>query len=815
MGLNEGSLGDTQVGKFMTIYPRAGRHIEELARELIDATSGLSGPVVLTDLRIGEVVYSRYGSFRPNIEQDRLGQDHIVIRTPRGRDIPDRYEVPFKPPPGTRIPPWLRTLAEPYCVDPKSKTPRLLGGFRPYRVIANNSKGAVLLALDLRRQETVSLCVLKQGRAHCLEDLPGRDIRARLRHQAELGRELNHVIRTPLPGQYFEVGDAGYLPMQRIVGTTLLDYINAPDAAGRWEDLTAPRRKALIRVLEDIASQISTMHQQGILHRDLSPRNVLIDEKEKAWILDLELSHRMSDRSPAFGKGTPGYMSPESGERARPAPEHDTYSFGCLLLFVLTGMDPRMNLPLRTNTWGAGSGPLNGVHPLLVQLLRDCIGTDPANRPTMKFVVSQLNRSNLSELPPKSRMIRTGSLEALISAGALSLVRDAPRAADAGVWLSPLGSPDAISGSYSEYGPCRDAHHGVSGVVYLLSRLVRLDLIQKLDVEPAIMMGLEWLNSSPPSRLPGLYFGEAGVALAWQEAALAGVKTSTSTMSRSLDVVRSAPIDWWDVTHGASGQGLALLQLSAEEIVKHRPFIDEICSKLLESQLPDGSWVVPPGVEGLSGDSLTGFAHGCAGIIFFLTHMFRVFGDEKALAAARNGADWLLSCADQSSTGTLSWPYSLHNPEKWAWWCHGSPGISLAFLKLAAVSGDQRYADAAVLALESSHGDLRPTNLSLCHGLSGLGEIYLEAYEVLGDRRWLTAAERIVGVVASTHRESSRGAVTWMVEDPYITTADLMVGAGSALHFMARFVSSRAELGFAMLPPIAPKGLVQLAAAPR
>jgi hypothetical protein len=372
------------------------------------------------------------------------------------------------------------------------------------------------------------------------------------------------------------------------------------------------------------------------------------------------------------------------------------------------------------------------------------------------------------------------------------------------MWLSPLGTPDAISGSYSEYGPLRDAHHGVSGVVYLLSTLVRLGLLHKPDVEPAILKGLEWLNDSEPSRLPGLYFGEAGVALAWHEAALAGVQPSTSTLSRSLDVVRNAPIDWWDVTHGASGQGLALLQLSAGDVVKHRPLIEEMRSKLLESQLPDGSWVVPPGVDGLSGDTLTGFAHGCAGIIFFLAHMFRVFGDEKALAAAQNGADWLLSCADRSSRGTLRWSYSLRNPEEWTWWCHGSPGIALAFLQLAAVSGDQRYADAATFALESPPRDLRPNNLSLCHGLSGLGEIYLEAYEVLGDRRWLTAAERILRVVASTYRESSHGGVSWMVEDPYTTTADLMVGAGGVLHFMARLVSPEAGLGFAMLPPIAP-----------
>jgi hypothetical protein len=803
MGLNEGSFGDTQVGKFMTIYPRVGGHAAEIARQLIDVTAGLSGPVVLTDLRIGDVVYARYGSFRPIIEQDRLGQDRIFIRTARGRDIPDRYEIPFRLPAGTGLPAWLNAMADPYRVKSTSSKHRLLGGFRPYQIIANNSKGAVMLALDLRRQESVSLCVLKQGRAHCLEDLSNRDIRQRLRHQAELGLELSQVIRTPRPGQYFEVGDSGYLPLERIVGQTLLTFVTAGPSAGMWEDLTGARREVLIHILRDVACQLSEMHARGIVHRDLSPRNVIISEGDDAWILDLELSHRINDPSPAFGKGTPGYMSPESDERARPAPEQDVYSFGCLMLFVFTGADPRASLRSDGSATRNRTGSLRRVQPQLVQLMRDCLCNDPARRPTMRHIASQLNDSRLWILQGSRRVPPPSRLEALIAAGVLSLVRDAPRTSE-GVWVSPLGTPDATSGSFADYGVCRDAHHGVAGVVYLLSRLLRAGLLQKADVEPAIRTGLKWLADSDTNRLPGLYFGEAGVALACHEADLVGIGPSMSTLSRSLDVVRTAPIDWWDVTHGAAGQGLAILQLSREDVIENRAFIEKLCSRLLESQLPDGSWVVPPGVDGLSGDTLTGFAHGCAGVVFFLTAAFRFLGDEQALAAAINGANWLLSCADRSSRGILRWPYSLRNPEQWSWWCHGSPGISLAFLQLAIVTADARFADAATLALGGLTQEIRPTNLSLCHGLSGLGETYLEAYEALGDRRWLTAAEQIVRVVASTYHELPGDGVSWTVEDPYTTTADLMVGAGSVLHFMARFVSPASGLGFAMLPPIAP-----------
>lgn len=803
MALNEGSLGDTQVGKFITIYPRVGPHTAELARELIRATTGLQGPVVLTDLRIGDVVYARYGSFSPTVRQDRLGQESIYIRTQRGGEIRDRYEIPFKPPPGTRVPPWLSDLARQYCPYGPSDRRRSFGGFRPCEIIASNSKGTVMLALDLRSQETVSLCILKQGRAHCLEDLENRDIRERLRHQATLGLELSEVIRTPRPEQYFEVGDSGYLPLQRVVGQTLLSFVSAGTTAGMWEDLPVTRRKLLLQVLRDIASQLSAMHAYGVVHRDVSPKNVIVDKNCDAWIIDLELSHRLDDTSPPFGKGTPGYMSPEADERDRPAPEQDVYSFGCLMLFVLTGTDPRLVLRDKGRAVQDDTGGVRRLDAQLNRLLRDCLCVDPTRRPTMKQVASRLTSPRLWVLRRETPDLHRRGLEKLIAAGALALMRDAPHSADGDVWLSPLGSPDAISGSYSDFGPCRDGHHGVSGIVYVLAVLCRLGLVQRADAEAAIVRGLQWLSASEPGRLPGLYFGEAGVLLAWREATLAGLRPDYSTFSNSLNVVHNAPIDWWDVTHGASGQGLALLQVADVNAIEERPFIEKLLARILDTQLADGSWVVPPGVDGLSGDTLTGFAHGCAGIVFFLANAFRALGDERARSAAINGAEWLLSRADRSSTGALSWPYSEQNREQWNWWCHGSPGISLAFLQLAVVTGEQRFADAATLALGGRTCDMRPTNLSLCHGLTGLGEIYLDAYQTLGDRRWLKSAEQVVRVVVATRHESASGGASWSVEDPYTTTADLMVGAGSVLHFLARFATLDPGLGFAMLPPIA------------
>ena len=93
--LNEGAYGATQVGKFMTIYPRTDRECTELAEELVVATSILGGPRIVTDCYLGGAVYARYGIINPLLERDRLGTVNRLGTNPEAA-----YKVPFHPPAG-------------------------------------------------------------------------------------------------------------------------------------------------------------------------------------------------------------------------------------------------------------------------------------------------------------------------------------------------------------------------------------------------------------------------------------------------------------------------------------------------------------------------------------------------------------------------------------------------------------------------------------------------------------------------------------------------------------------------------------------
>ena len=343
----------------------------------------------------------------------------------------------------------------------------------------------------------------------------------------------------------------------------------------------------------------------------------------------------------------------------------------------------------------------------------------------------------------------------------------------------------------SNYALHRSASRGVAGVVYALARLPKLG-VTGTDVQDRVEHAVDWLlmhAATPDDQLPGLHFGEAGVALAIAESVHGGLLERGRWLDEYLVDALAGPLDWPDITHGAAGQGVAaiacgdLLQDDRLVALSHR------CAQyLLATQDADGGWTLPEGVEGMSGHRYLGFAHGVAGEVYFLAEWAARFHDRHAALAARRGADWLMMHAETAAwpEGAIAWPTKVGDREIWRWWCHGAPGIALAFLKMFETTGVARYAEVATAAMHAHPPDTRHSNLSQCHGLSGLGEIYLEAANVLGQDIWLERAAQIGDVLLELAREGDNAGMTWLVEDPYRATADLMVGCAGVAHFLLR-----------------------------
>ena len=137
-----------------------------------------------------------------------MGQFYPAIYDEEGKLGYDRYTVPFELPAGVANlfdgavgTPRERHFAQ-RCVS-RTLTPTLRPGYLLLDILKAHPKGSVFLALDLRAQSEVGLCVLKQGRQFCLFDSFGRDMRTRLRHQAALSSALSLVLPTPKVGEYF------------------------------------------------------------------------------------------------------------------------------------------------------------------------------------------------------------------------------------------------------------------------------------------------------------------------------------------------------------------------------------------------------------------------------------------------------------------------------------------------------------------------------------------------------------------------------------------------------------------------------------
>lgn len=107
-----------------------------------------------------------------------------------------------------------------------------------------------------------------------------------------------------------------------------------------------------IEIFDQIVNALVEAHNKDILHRDLSPNNILINEDRHVWVADFGLGKDYSIRSiggksSIAGHGTPVYVAPEQLEKLNNATKKsDVYSLGMLFYFILTGKTPP---PIVTN----------------------------------------------------------------------------------------------------------------------------------------------------------------------------------------------------------------------------------------------------------------------------------------------------------------------------------------------------------------------------------------------------------------------------------------------------------------------------------
>ena len=652
--LNEGSFGATQVGKFATIYPSSDAAARRLAAALVNLTRGYHGPIVATDLKLGDVVYARYGAFTPVVVRDRLGRHASYVRGSDRRLLRDDYTVPFAMPRG-RANPFAGVAEEEPRAPARAvglRSPLFGPGFRLLDVLKADPKGNVYRGLDLHDQQHVAIWVIKEGRRWCLADAYGRDMRSRLRHQADVHQALGGRVPVPDVGDYFEVDGHGYLPIAYESGRTIVQMAGDDRRARPWSALGIGRQRELLQGLLGAVDAVMQLHRAGYVHRDLSGGNVLMRRDGTVVLLDLELAHEIDDKTPPFGLGTPGFMSPDQEARKPPAPADDVYAIGALALLLLMGIDPRrLTFAAPLDRLGQWASLAAGVDRRLLELAVRCVDARAPRRPKLAEIRGALAsalvdlggaRGSASVLRPA---VGPGDARRRVREGMRGLLRQTLTDRESGLWLSDaFDMHETGAERRRRHELRRSANRGVAGVLYVLGRLARCGYRTPAGDEQA-SRAARWLLRgpvAPDTGLPGLHFGEAGVAVALVEASAGGLIAHTPGMERFLRQALAGTLDWPDLTHGAAGQGIAALYCADRLADPSLAALSGRCARyLIDTQYRAGHWTWPSAPRG-SRDVYTGFAHGVAGITYFLAEYARAYRRRRRgtlLEARRRLAD--------------------------------------------------------------------------------------------------------------------------------------------------------------------------------
>lgn len=814
--LNEGSLGATQIGKCMTIYAEEIRDVEALTQALVEATAAFSGPEIISDLYLGGRVFARYGAFNPISERDTLGQIHSYIYLPDGTKRPDGYGDPTEYLTFGNIPfdKQKFALSAP-AIFPENHV--LQEKYLIIDALDYRPRGATFQAVDVTDKENIRPKMVKQGRFHTLSDQYGRDIRDRFRHEMSMHQAVKNAGIMPSCEDYFEDGHSAYLVFDYVYGEPLENRISVIRQQQSWEALGKERQLQILDILESSAICIGKLHETGIVHRDISVSNLHIGEGDRVMLIDLELAQFAGEQEPSFGKGTPGFMSPEQERYAAPTFAQDIHGLGAVMLFSLTGIDPRRFRVQETMSHAELRGLFHGLPADFYDCLLSCFSTEPVLRPSITDLIEEIRNAKTHIAQPQEtgrrfhpnlrERVREYWLEGMQGLENLCISRQPE-----GLWLSaPINRQNnRLASQVQPVEQRRSLNRGVAGVCYTLGVMGGIDpsLQQRFPLLFARgKQAAQWLLDGEPTQdigMPGLHFGEAGVALALREINRAGILPITpADCSSVMNAAFSLTSQWPDVTHGAAGQGLTALAIfSGNTPDDIHLFAHDCATLLMNTQAENGSWVMPEGVPGMSGETISGFAHGVAGIGYFLTEYARRAGRKDAQAAAIRAAEWLESVAETRPDGKLAWHYSDRNHAIWQWWCHGAMGISTFFRALWRNTGDAHYLSLLDKSLYFPVKGLSATNLTLCHGMSGLGIHLLEAYVATKNERYLREAEEVIEQLLCRAIRTPEG-TGWIVEDPHYFSADLLVGMGGVLLLLFYYTEALEKVQFpGNLPPI-------------
>ncbi|MGH8934292.1 MAG: lanthionine synthetase LanC family protein [Egibacteraceae bacterium] len=338
--------------------------------------------------------------------------------------------------------------------------------------------------------------------------------------------------------------------------------------------------------------------------------------------------------------------------------------------------------------------------------------------------------------------------------------------------------------------PC-NVYDGAAGVIPLLTLAARHEGDTRLL--EALRAACEWIERRLPAEprlLPGLYFGRSGTAWALYEAAQ--VLKDEEMGARALELAKRLPVTWPnpDVTHGAAGAGLAQLHLweaTGDPELGQR--VQRCANGLVAAAVHERSgigWPIPGSFDSrLAGNTYYGFAHGVAGIGWFLLAVGLATDRDDCLTLARAAGETLCASAQLDEHGA-TWGGGPHDEEsRMVHWCHGSSGVGTFLIRLWQATGEEHVrvlAEKAAVAVRRGRWQAPP---GFCHGLAGDGEYLLDLAQMLDEPSYRAWAEELAAIIFA-RRADREGRAVVPDETGMDVTANFGLGLAGVVAFLWR-----------------------------
>ena len=274
--------------------------------------------------------------------------------------------------------PQTRAASEP-CPEPSripESFPFRFGQYEILEELGRGGMGVVYKGVQKDLDRLVSIKMILSNRLLSWKNV------ARFEAEAKVAASVRHpnIVGIYESGK---VHNQYYIAMEYVDGESLAEKLK--------KGPLQPREAA--QVLISIASAIAHLHAKDMVHLDLKPSNILVDEKGQPYVTDFGLARGLggdrSGKGADLVSGTPCYMAPEQarGDKTEIGPCSDVYGLGAILYELLSGQPPfGKEDPLETLLQVAEGEPVPlqkrvpGIPDAIARICRRCLEKCPENR---------------------------------------------------------------------------------------------------------------------------------------------------------------------------------------------------------------------------------------------------------------------------------------------------------------------------------------------------------------------------------------------------------------------------------------------------